>query len=239
MPRLTKYDLAHATGRLPKKLADLLKRNPNKIIVAGGYLRSRITGEKVQDIDLFAPSKESAHLAAMEYAHLQPNGAGIHETDNAFTVKGVYPTVQVIHRWTFSDPMAAIESFDFTIAKAAIWWNGAAWDSICHADYYADLAAKRLVYTSPLREEEAGGSLLRVLKFYQRGYRIPMESLGAVLARLFQGIDMAKVAEHPLASTREAAIAKVILGLLREVDPTLPLDESGGPAEAETEGGAE
>lgn len=248
MPRLTKNDLAHATNRLPKKLAALLKQNPNKIIIAGGYLRSRITGEKVQDIDLFAPNKDDAYRFALQYALASAFGAEpddedrafaeamIHATDNAYTVKGSWPTVQVIHRWTFDDPVAAIESFDFTIAKAAIWYDGAAWDSVCHPEYYADLAAKRLVYTSPIREEEPGGSLLRVLKFYQRGYRIPMESLAAVLARLTVGIDWEKIRNpiEPLGSTPEAALAKVLTGLLREVDPLAPSDENTDTQESES-----
>ena len=35
-------------------------------------------------------------------------------------------------------------------------------------EFYPDLAARRLVYTAPVRDEEAGGSLLRVRKFIER-----------------------------------------------------------------------
>ena len=50
---------------------------------------------------------------------------------------------------------------------------GGEYVGLCNIRFYPDLAARRLVYTSPLRNEDAGGSILRVLKFYQRGYRIP------------------------------------------------------------------
>ncbi len=254
MSQLTKNDLDWAVKRLPKHLKRILRDRPGRLFVAGGYLRSRITGEKVSDIDLFAPTKDDARTAiedlilwnthpvvmecsrqdvieAPDRAEMLPDlEYMIHETDNAFTAKGTFPMVQAIHRWTFSDPVAAIESFDFTIAKAAIWWESTGWKSVCHPEYYADLAAKRLVYTSPVREEAPGGSLLRVLKFYQRGYRIPLDSLAAVLARLMGAIDLAKVdPDHvinkrgPMAS-KEEAIAFVLSGMLREVDPNIDPD---------------
>ncbi|KKK50630.1 hypothetical protein LCGC14_3123090 [marine sediment metagenome] len=55
--------------------------------------------------------------------------------------------------------------------------------------------------------------MLRVLKFYQRGYRIPLDSLGAVIARCVTGIDFEKI------DSTEENYAFVLTGLLREVDP--------------------
>ena len=85
--------------------------------------------------------------------------------------------------------------------------------------FYADLAAKRLIYRSPLRNEDAGGSLLRVLKFYQRGYRIPLNSLGAVIARLVNAVDEEKIGAF--AGNHEQKLAKVLTALLHEVDPAI------------------
>ncbi len=242
MSKLTPHDLEWAVKRLPKKVTKLLQERPHRLFVAGGYIRSRITGEKVSDIDLFAPSYEEAKTAIEDLTvdgyidehHTREElldlfKEHILETDNAFTAKGTRPMVQAIHRWTFDTPEEAIQSFDFTIAKAAIWWNGINWMSICHPDYYADLAGKRLVYTSPVRKEAAGGSLLRVLKFYQKGYRIPLDSLAAVTARLVNSIDFSKVDDNdpqviskygPLAN-KEEALTFILSGLLREVDPNI------------------
>lgn len=248
MTQLVPIDLHHAVTRLPPIVRGILQFNPNRSFLAGGYIRSRITGEKVSDIDLFSSSKEEAKalaehaLCAFQAAHGPPNKHEIWETENAFSIKGSHPFVQFIHRWTFEDPVSAIDSFDFTIAKAAIWYDGKAWLSVCHPHYYADLAAKRLLYCSPVREEEAGGSLLRVLKFYQRGYRIPLDSLAAVLARMESGIDGTKIQEmalHPdlvhrygRFPSREETVQQIMLGLLREVDPLAPGDEDiqGGAA---------
>ena len=236
MQELSWDDVPWAVRRLPKPVRDLLQRHGRKVFLAGGYLRAVIANERVADVDLFAPSKDYAEACAKELAN--PEGRRprrLIETDNAYTVILKPFPAQFIHRWTFTDPAAALESFDFTIAQAALWWDAEAlrWAGACSDRFYQDLAAKRLVYTSPNRNEEAGGSMLRVLKFYQRGYRIPLDSLGAVVARLVRGIEPTKFATDQ--------VAKVITGLLREVDPLIDpnhaahlpsaTDPPGDPAE--------
>ena len=212
---LDRMDLSWAVRRLPSNVRDLLKRHGPEIFLAGGYVRAVVANERVSDIDLFCPSKDHAAACAKELA-----GDGKpHETDNAFTVRTRPVATQFIHRWTFSLPSQAIASFDFTIAQAAIWWTGEQWESCCSDRFYSDLAAKRLIYTSPDRNEDAGGSMLRVLKFYQRGYRIPLDSLGAVIARLNSGIAANSFAMHD-----QRQMAKVLTGLLREVDPNIDPD---------------
>ena len=113
---------------------------------------------------------------------------------------------------------------DDTLKKFGIWWNGKEWESLIDDRFYSDLAGKRLVYCSPKRNEDAGGSFLRVLKFYQRGYRIPLDSMGAVIARLVGGVRMDQV-------NGEEQLAKVLTGLLREVDPNVdPTHEAHLPS---------
>jgi hypothetical protein len=88
-----------------------------------------------------------------------------------------------------------------------------------------------LVYLQPIRNEDAGGSMLRVLKFYQRGYRIPIDSLGQVISRLMTGVDISRIhteqkkfdkdSEIPGLVFDEQQLSKVVTGLLREVDPLI------------------
>ncbi len=210
--------------------------------MAGGFIRSCIANEPPNDIDMFVSSKIEAkglsELLALEFRHDHRRGHRDQpryvETDNAFTITEGYKTpLQIIHRWTFKTPLECIESFDFTIARAAVWWGGPTelgagmhpegWQSACDDDFYSDLAAKRLVYKSPVREEEAGGSMLRVLKFYQRGYRIPLDSLGAVMARMYGAVNEAGIvgAMDERKVSREQAVAYIMTGLLREVDPSI------------------
>jgi hypothetical protein len=220
MDSLSLHDLLWCTRRLPKGLRALLQKYGASVFVAGGFVRSCVTNEKINDVDVFCASPEQATALALELVGGPPAEAEkrIHRTDNALSVKGGRLLVQFIHRWTFATPADAIASFDFTIATGAIWWNGQHWRSTCHPAFYADLAARRLVYLSPVRNEDAGGSMLRVLKFYQRGYRIPLDSLGAVVARLVKGV------KGDTAHIEEPFLAKVFTGLLREVDPLLDPD---------------
>lgn len=213
MITLSRDDLKWCLRRLPKDVLELMQKEGDDVVLAGGYIRARITGEKPSDIDMFTKTKESAELYARR---LEKNGRRFIETDNAFTAAGRGMSVQFIHRWTYENPLDIIQSFDFTIARAAIWFDAKLkeWQSLCADHYYIDLAARRLVYCSPKRIEEVGGSMLRVLKFYQRGYRIPLDSLGGVIARVMTGIDL----ERPSAQS-EDDWKYIITGLLREVDP--------------------
>lgn len=213
MNELLKEDLKWCLTRMPKEVREILKENPEKVFVSGGFVRSCIANEKINDIDIFAESKEKSELIARR---ILKKPTDLIETDNAFTVLGYRETLQFIHRWFFASPTACIDSFDFTIARAAIWSDGKEWQSACDQRFYPDLAAKRLVYCSPQRIEEVGGSMLRVLKFYQRGYRIPLDSLGAVIARLTTGVE--NINRY---AGDEDGLSKVISGLLFEVDPMI------------------
>ncbi len=217
--QLAECDVSWCVRRLPHAVKKACMELP--ITLAGGFIRSCIAREPVADIDLFVTSKDAAKmLAALLTIQGDPPP---HETENAYTVRSKldFP-VQVIHRWTFDKPEYVVPSFDFTIARAAIWFDQSdkKWHSAADPDFYRDLAAKRLVYCSPIRNEDAGGSMLRVLKFYQRGYRIPLDSLAAVTARMVNAIDFGQSPDDPHVS-REQWIAKILTGLLHEVDPNI------------------
>ena len=209
--KLQPLDLSQAAIRLPDSVLRAVHRHQERLVIAGGYLRSIVSGEKVNDIDCFVDSVSRAKRVAKLIAG--PVGT-IHVSQNAMTIPGRY-TVQVIHRWVFNSPIEIIRSFDFTIARAALWWNKDGCQSLIDPRFYSDLAARRLVYTSPQRNEDAGGSLLRVLKFCSRGYRIPVDSMGAVVARLINGLPR----HTDISSLTEEELANCFTQLLREVDP--------------------
>lgn len=227
MKTLEKQDLQWALQRTPVPVLELMKRRGTRLLAAGGFLRSIIANEKINDIDLFSPTQEEAYSAAQELAGEDK----IYTTDNAYSVRlkrGLL--AQFIHRWTFSKPEDMLNSFDFTIACGAFWYDdsvefnfggvkNSGWQSMVDDRFYADLAAKRLIYRAPTRNEDAGGSLLRVLKFYQRGYRIPLNSLGAVIARLVNAVDEEKIGAFE--GNHEQKLAKVLTALLHDVDPAI------------------
>lgn len=214
MRSLDKRDLIWAVRRLPLAVKDLMELYPRRIVLGGGYLRSVVANEPVNDLDLFTASPNLALDYATKLA--VKVGRDLHTTDNAYSIRLPNGTcVQFIHRWSFAYPEDLLGSFDFTIACAAIWCaHGKSWESLADDDFYSDLASKRLVYRSPVRNEDAGGSLLRVLKYYQRGYRIPLDSLGAVLARTVKDLDTYD--EKDLA----AAITQLLVVVDPQIDPT-------------------
>jgi hypothetical protein len=215
---LDEMDCHWALCRLPRPVLKLLVAHPRQLVLAGGYLRAVTASEPVSDIDIFGPSTD--YLRACIAAFVAENKKGrLIETDNALTVYGLGLPVQFIHRWTYSRPEDILASFDFSICQVALWYNGQTWESLVGPQFYADLAAKRLRYTRPVRNEDAGGSLLRVLKYYQRGYRIPLDSLGAVVVRLLSGVRPDALQSEWGTPEWQTALEPVLTGLLREVDP--------------------
>jgi hypothetical protein len=218
---LRKQDLQHVVARLPKDVIALIKER--NLFLGGGFVRATIAGEKPADIDLFGSTKDQLEASARALSD-QRHGARMHSSKNALTVlSGSRMPVQMIFRWLYSLPEDLMKSFDFTVAQAIIWYaknengDGGLWHSCCHDDFYPDLAARRLVYCSPFRNEDAGGSILRVRKFLARGYNIQAPALAAVIARLCSAVEWGSIGD-------EENAAFVLCGLLREVDPMVAVD---------------
>lgn len=220
---LTKNDLRYVVTRLPRDIRTLLTEHARKLYVGGGFVRATIAGEAPSDIDLFGGDPVLLDAIAVTLQSRRP-GSKLHRSKNAITL--ITPDrlmVQFITRWTFQNAHDLVASFDFTVCQAAIYRGGHAsndpWRSSIGAGFYNDLAGRRLVYTSPVRIEEAGGSLLRVIKYVKRGYSIQVDSLGRVVARLSSAV---KPGTHMVQT--EEGLGTVMAGLLREVDPSLVVD---------------
>lgn len=224
---LRRGDLQFVCSRIPRDVRGLMV-DTRGLMLAGGFIRSVIQGEKPKDIDLFGPSYEVIKNAAMRLA-FNRQGSRLHETQNAITV--ITPErvpVQFIVRWMYDNPLALLKEFDFTICQAVVWYGqpagtvdrhaAYAWESAISDEFYPDLAARRLVYTSPKREEAAGGSMMRVRKFLPRGYNIQPSSLAKVIARLVNGI------KKDRSGMGDEELAEEISFLLFEVDPLTIID---------------
>jgi hypothetical protein len=230
---LRDYDVLRVTRRLDARVVNILKAYPGEVFLTGGFIRAVIAGEPVNDVDLVV---KDIHVAGVVAGQLQGDSKErVVSTENAYTLTRYRPVVQVITRWVYDTPAAALNEFDFTVACAAVWYEGGAWRSLCHDHYYADLAAKRLVYLAPQRHEDAGGSMLRLLKFYRRGYTAPLSTVAAVMTRTFAGVKPHARIEWADGDLGDEIIAKYVTGLLHEVDPNIDPDhivhEPGPPAE--------
>ena len=225
--QLKEADLRFILSRVPKDLRTIMQEEV--LWLGGGLVRARIAGEKPSDIDFFVYSKEDADRIAYRIGRERKNSQ-VTSTENAITITN-HPRlpVQIITRWLYGTAQEILESFDYTIAMAVIWFDqkSKTWHSLCHPDFYADLAAKRLVYTNPQRDEDAGGSLMRMRKFLYRGYNIQAPSMAGIIARvqseaLRRALDQV---EGDWAKIGEERLHKIIIGLLREVDPLTLVDD--------------
>jgi len=209
-------DLQFVVARIPKDIRKMMMSH--QIYLGGGFIRETIAGSKPNDIDLFGATTDVLDLAAQVLCGEREGR--IVRTENATTViSGTRMPVQFIRRWLFNVPGEVIDSFDFTVCQAVIWHAGGQWFSTIGDDFYRDLAARRLVYTHPQRNEDAGGSLLRVRKFIARGYSIQAYSLAGVVARLVMAVR--QDSKH---ASDEIGLTRVMTGLLREVDPLIIVD---------------
>ena len=180
-------DINKCLNALPSQVRCALKAYPEKVCVAGGFIRAVVAGETPNDIDIFVDSERTAMQVASDLAIESPIGRII-KTGKAYTITGYEgPAPQVIFKWTFPHSREVIDAFDFTIAQAALWWDGNDWESNVGPNFYEDVAAKRLMLARPI-ENDYPGTFLRVLKFYRAGYAITNEALGEVLAGLCQGL---------------------------------------------------
>lgn len=241
MNTLTFHDLQFALLRAPRALLSVMKRPEwnGKVFVGGGFLRSIVTRDEINDVDVFVGSKAEADELARDIIRMpleswnRPRDrkeAGVFITDNAITLTAKEPKIQIIHRWVFKVGQDVADSFDFTCCCAVFWWDDQ-WRSYCDERFYPDVAAKRLVYRSPVRNEEAGGSALRLLKYYRKGYCAPIDSFAAVIARLIKDIEI--VGDDKIGTLiTEVELTRIITGLLREVDPAIdPTHVAHLPAE--------
>lgn len=231
MNTLDTFDTAFIHQRIPKYLIEILTKEKwiKKVFIGGGFIRSIIANEPINDIDMFVGSIEEANELANEIA-MNPYGKNyrIYETEFAKTIirDGIKP--QIITKWLYTNIEDVVNSFDFTVCCAAVTFDAKEYSnaegkmkpilvSHCIDRFYTDLASKRLVYTCPDREEMAGGSMLRVLKYYQRGYRIDLTSLSQVITRMINKLDPTKIDEIKDFDK----VSHVMRGLLIEVDPNV------------------
>lgn len=207
--KLTDYDIRKVLSELPVGIVSFLQEN--KVYLAGGFIRAVLAGEEPNDIDLFSENSVRATSMAIKLS-CQMYNEMIYTTVNAHTLRGEdMPVVQFIYAWTFSNAHALISSFDYTISQAAIWFENGEWQSIAAETFYDDLREKQLVYTTPERHEEAGGSLLRMRKFLKAGYDISSYDMAKVITRLFRGIDV-----HAFAESDEMERATLINEILTD-----------------------
>ena len=214
MIELDRQIVDKVVAALPAPVKRMLRMSG--LFLAGGFIRSVVEGEKPKDVDIWVRSPEEAQRWARILGVALHRGA--FSTTNAITISFPDTAIQFITRWTFQTPGEVIQTFDFTIAQAVVWFDKVEgkWKGLCAETFLEDVREKRLVYKSPVREEDAAGSLLRVNKFLRRGYSISDEDMGKVTARVVKKVieekDTAPYAPFQKEFDVESATVKMVRG---------------------------
>lgn len=241
--QLAPSDLGTILAHVPKDLREVMENCARKfgtldscaVFLAGGAIRSILSGEPPSDFDVFsstpiyAGNMAEALLATREETG-PPRASRRYQTGNAITVltPGRIP-VQFISAWQYTDGHDLINDFDFTIAQAAVWpvitdYGGLEWTGYTSREFFHDLARKQLVYLSPVRKEHPGGSLLRMRKFLRRGYNISTDSMATLMARFVKSVVLDRMGEGRIDTRTESGLSMVLKASLREIDPLITLD---------------
>ncbi len=172
---LRERDLLATLALLPADVAGVLRDLGPRAVLAGGMVRSVVSGAPVHDIDIFVQATADE---ARRIAHALAASAPVAETSIAFTVERPTP-VQIIFGRPFHDVPDLLAGFDFTVCKAGIWWTPTrSWRSAAPQAFYDDLASLRLTYSGPPRDGIPWfNTLERVVKLARRGYTIDLPTL--------------------------------------------------------------
>lgn len=154
-----------------KKELDLITKAashflPEGAFIAGGALTSAFTNTPINDVDMYFKSEE-LFKQAIEHAYDDALWC-VAATDRAVTFVHDDNIIQLMHFDFFETPAAVFDAFDYTVCMAA--YDLDAKEFVFHEDFMKHAAQRKLSFHSGTRYPY--NSLLRVLKYQQRGYTI-------------------------------------------------------------------
>lgn len=139
---------------------------PSGAFIAGGCLTSAFTGKDINDVDIYFKTKKD-FIEAVGNAYDERFWC-VAASDRAITFADGQNIIQLMHFDFFENAEAIFDAFDFTIVMAA--YDIDAKDFVFHDDFLKHAAQRFLRFHSGTRYPY--GSLMRVLKYQQRGYTI-------------------------------------------------------------------
>lgn len=171
--------IAEVLEALPDPVVTVLEEN--NIILAGGFIRAIVAKEAPRDIDLFVmeESEEERKRVARAVAKSLWDHSPL-KSVYAFTVEPQgMPPIQLVHYWPVASPEALMNRFDFTVCKAAMWFEGSFPMPVgaCDIMFYDDAKMKVIRYADPIREPgelNVADSIRRAFRFRDRGYSLPL-----------------------------------------------------------------
>jgi len=139
---------------------------PKGAFIAGGAITSVFTGKPINDVDFYFKSKDD-FIEAVGLAYEDGQWC-VAASDRAVTFASGDNIIQLMHFDFFPTAEAVFDAFDFTVCMAAYDLDKE--EFVFHEDFMKHAAQRHLSFHSGTRYPY--GSLLRVLKYQQRDYRI-------------------------------------------------------------------
>jgi hypothetical protein len=170
---------------LPSELRDLLVETGPALCVAGGFCRDVMTGHEPKDIDIFSRSKAALTAALDSFDWIEHyTMKKTANAENFVSDDPERPDIQFITRVFLRDHYNAILSFDFSICQVGVYFDpDKGWVGLASEAFLEDLPNFRMRYTAPERDEDPGASLLRMVKFVSRGYKIAEADIAKIVGR--------------------------------------------------------
>lgn len=163
------------TGQHQKELQSIKQAAnhflPAGAFIAGGALTSAFTNQPINDVDIYFKT-EADFVEAVQQAYDESMWC-VAATDRAVTFVYRDSVVQLMHFDYFADANAIFDAFDYTVSMAA--FDIDANEFVFHEDFMKHAAQRYLKFHSGTRYPY--GSLMRVLKYQQRGYTIGKSDL--------------------------------------------------------------
>lgn len=146
---------------------------PKGAFIAGGSLTSVFTGHTINDVDFYFKTKEDfAEAVALAY---EESFWCVSATDRAVTFvnNDNDNVIQLMHFDFFETAEAIFDAFDYTVCMAA--YDLDKQEFVFHEDFWKHASQRFLRFHSGTRYPY--GSLMRVLKYQDRGYKIGKSDL--------------------------------------------------------------
>jgi hypothetical protein len=140
--------------------------SPEGAFIAGGALTSAFTNQTINDVDFYFKSKDH-FIDAITLAYSERLWC-VAATDRAVTFAEGDNIIQLMHFDFFETAEAIFDAFDYTVCMAAYDLDKK--EFVFHDDFMKHSAQRYLRFHSGTRYPY--GSLMRVLKYQQRGYTI-------------------------------------------------------------------
>lgn len=222
-----------AVAAIPQDVLSMLQDFGPRAVIGGGFIRTMGSqvihwegrAEKApKDLDIFMLSADLHRfvhdLHGRRYSDAPYYGLDMRGESVSFHARtaGEVP-VQIIGMFSFNDPLEVMGKFDFSVARAVLWWDGSAWASAADPRWEGDIRRRCAWYR---HAPNPVGTLHRIPRYASLGYHLNPRCIARIAALAATQAEQWIAAEpfradYSIAAAIEALSEDVISPPVREV----------------------